>query len=1019
MTPASGPSVNSGTVTFTVKKGTVTIGSAVTSTTVSAGSATASFSLAGINADTYVVEAVYNTGSGFGSSNNFGQSPAPTLTVSKASLVVTPDAKSRTYGQAAPTYTFGVTGFQNSETAATAAGYVAPTCTSDYTATTPVSASPRTISCSGGSANNYTFNTTATAQLTISSKSLTITASDTTKTYGDTVTFDGTTPSIDFSVVGLVNSDTVDSITLTSTGAAATATVAGSPYDIVPSAAVGTGLGNYDIAYQNGKLTVDARDLTITASDTTKTYGDTVTFDGTTPSIDFSVVGLVNSDTVDSITLTSTGAAATATVAGSPYDIVPSAAVGTGLGNYDIAYQNGKLTVDARDLTITASDTTKTYGDTVTFDGTTPSIDFSVVGLVNSDTVDSITLTSTGAAATATVAGSPYDIVPSAAVGTGLGNYDIAYQNGKLTVDARDLTITASDTTKTYGDTVTFDGTTPSIDFSVVGLVNSDTVDSITLTSTGAAATATVAGSPYDIVPSAAVGTGLGNYDIAYQNGKLTVDARDLTITASDTTKTYGDTVTFDGTTPSIDFSVVGLVNSDTVDSITLTSTGAAATATVAGSPYDIVPSAAVGTGLGNYDIAYQNGKLTVDARDLTITASDTTKTYGDTVTFDGTTPSIDFSVVGLVNSDTVDSITLTSTGAAATATVAGSPYDIVPSAAVGTGLGNYDIAYQNGKLTVDARDLTITASDTTKTYGDTVTFDGTTPSIDFSVVGLVNSDTVDSITLTSTGAAATATVAGSPYDIVPSAAVGTGLGNYDIAYQNGKLTVDARDLTITADAIPSTAAIDHFSRPFGYANPPFSVRYVGLVNGETPSVLGGTLGFITPATSASLMGSYSVTPGGLTSTNYDIHFVAGTLDITAGYRVVGFTSPVDMTTAGATPYWNSIKGGQTVPLKFKAYRIAYRRLARSRDHVDGPARCLCQDDVDMHGWDRRPGNASGYDRWHELPVLPTLSSSSTGPRRRRPASATRSYVKSEDGSTFMYTGTTGNVVKEAYFKSK
>ncbi len=177
VTPASGPSVNSGTVTFTVKKGTVTIGSAVTSTTVSAGSATASFSLAGINADTYVVEAVYNTGSGFGSSNNFGQSPAPTLTVSKASLVVTPDAKSRTYGQAAPTYTFGVTGFQNSETAATAAGYVAPTCTSDYTATTPVSASPRTISCSGGSANNYTFNTTATAQLTISSKSLTITAS--------------------------------------------------------------------------------------------------------------------------------------------------------------------------------------------------------------------------------------------------------------------------------------------------------------------------------------------------------------------------------------------------------------------------------------------------------------------------------------------------------------------------------------------------------------------------------------------------------------------------------------------------------------------------------------------------------------------------------------------------------------------------------------------------------------------------------------------------------------------------
>ncbi len=233
--------------------------------------------------------------------------------------------------------------------------------------------------------------------------------------------------------------------------------------------------------------------------------------------------------------------------------------------------------------------------------------------------------------------------------------------------------------------------------------------------------------------------------------------------------------------------------------SITLTSAGAAATATVAGSPYDIIPARRSERVSTNYDISYVNGSLTVEARDLTITATDKTKTYGDTVAFDQTTPSTDFSVVGLVNSDTVASITLTSAGAAATATVAGSPYDIIPSAAVGTGLTNYDISYVNGSLTVEARDVTITASNKTKTYGDTVVFDQTTPSGDFSVVGLVNADTVDSITLTSAGAAATATVAGSPYDIIPSAAVGTGLANYDISYVNGSLTVEAEDLTITA----------------------------------------------------------------------------------------------------------------------------------------------------------------------------------------------------------------------------
>ena len=46
-----------------------------------------------------------------------------------------------------------------------------------------------------------------------------------------------------------------------------------------------------------------------------------------------------------------------------------------------------------------------------------------------------------------------------------------------------------------------------------------------------------------------------------------------------------------------------------------------------------------------------------------------------------------------------------------------------------------------------------------------------------FTTSGLVNSDTVTSVSLSSPGAAATATVAGSPYAIVASGAVGSGLG--------------------------------------------------------------------------------------------------------------------------------------------------------------------------------------------------------------------------------------------------
>ena len=49
-------------------------------------------------------------------------------------------------------------------------------------------------------------------------------------------------------------------------------------------------------------------------------------------------------------------------------------------------------------------------------------------------------------------------------------------------------------------------------------------------------------------------------------------------------------------------------------------------------------------------------------------------------------------------------------------------------------------------------------ANNVSKTYGDAYGFDTTTPSLDFSVTGLKNSDTVASVTLSSDGAAATAT---------------------------------------------------------------------------------------------------------------------------------------------------------------------------------------------------------------------------------------------------------------------
>jgi hypothetical protein len=54
--------------------------------------------------------------------------------------------------------------------------------------------------------------------------------------------------------------------------------------------------------------------------------------------------------------------------------------------------------------------------------------------------------------------------------------------------------------------------------------------------------------------------------------------------------------------------------------------------------------------------------------------------------------------------------VTESSTGAPASATVG--TYNIVPSAATGTGLGNYTIGYVNGRLTVNPATPTISWSD-------------------------------------------------------------------------------------------------------------------------------------------------------------------------------------------------------------------------------------------------------------------------------------------------------------------
>ena len=297
----------------------------------------------------------------------------------------------------------------------------------------------------------------------------------------------------------------------------------------------------------------------------------------------------------------------------------------------------------------------------------------------------------------------------------------------------------------------------------------------------------------------------------------------------------------------------------------------------------------------------------------VTVTASSHTVTYGDPA------PTVAPGYDGFVNSETSSVLS-----AAPTCTTTYVPTSAAGSAQTtscgGAVAANYNFAYVGGTVAVNQRPLTITANNRIKVYGDAVAFAGT----EFAPAGLVNTDAVASVTLTSVGAATTAAVGGSPYPIVPSAAVGSGLSNYAITYANGSLTVNAAVVTVTGKST---------SRPFGTPNPDLSqpLSITGFVNAETAAVITVSPTCGTSATLLAPVGAYAVTCSNGVAANYTFAYVAGTLTI-GSWHLTGFYQPVGIPNTVVTPptaplpssgVWNSIKGGQTVPLKFEIFTAA------------------------------------------------------------------------------------------------
>ncbi|NML39935.1 T9SS type B sorting domain-containing protein [Chitinophaga sp. G-6-1-13] len=111
----------------------------------------------------------------------------------------------------------------------------------------------------------------------------------------------------------------------------------------------------------------------------------------------------------------------------------------------------------------------------------------------------------------------------------------------------------------------------------------------------------------------------------------------------------------------------------------------------------------------------------------------------------------------------------------------------------------------------------------------------------------------------------------------------------YDANSISQTFTVKQKVITLTAD--PKT-------RPYGTPNPTFTGTYSGFVYNEDASVIRGTPGYMTMATSTSPAGTYSINPMVatlLSADNYSFAGAPGTLTITQIAQTINFTVPAEV----------------------------------------------------------------------------------------------------------------------------
>ena len=418
-----------------------------------------------------------------------------------------------------------------------------------------------------------------------------------------------------------------------------------------------------------------------------------------------------------------------------------------------------------------------------------------------------------------------YDIVASGAVSD---KYEISYIPGTLTVTKAPLSISAGNYTKKQGDAM------PVFKASYAGFKNGED-ESVLTKQPVFSCEANEASAPAEYAVTIS-GAEAENYDISYEQGRLTVvEADAVVVRAKSYSRQYGDE------NPVFEFETEGAALDGTPEIVC---------SAVANSPVGSYTIEVKQGSIKNYNVHFESGSLVITKAPLSISAGNYTKKQGDAM------PVFKASYAGFKNGEN-ESVLTKQPVFSCEANEASAPAEYAVTIS-GADAENYDISYEQGRLTVvEADAVVVRAKSYSRQYGDE------NPVFEFETEGAALDGTPEIVC---------SAVANSPVGSYTIEVKQGSIKNYNVHFESGSLVITKAPLSISAG---------NYTKKQGDAMPVFKASYTGFKNGENESVLTKQPVFSCEANEASAPAEYAVTISGADAENYDISYEQGVLTVT------------------------------------------------------------------------------------------------------------------------------------------